>query len=62
MTPSTEDTPIFDLLRNELGATVVPPKPAFTHGDGTPCHGCQSCIAEAYEGSDVDGEHDVPRA
>lgn len=28
-------------------------EPAFTHSNGVPCHGCQSCLAGALE--DYDG-------
>lgn len=46
---------------------VEPATPAFTHGDGTPCHGCQICLGDALEGQllvapytyDKVNDHDV---
>lgn len=47
---AVSETPIFD----ELHAARAGEKPApYRHASGEPCHGCQSCLADAVDDHDA---------
>lgn len=46
MTAPDMDTPIFDELRAERAGEKPAP---YRHASGDPCHGCQSCLADAAD-------------